>query len=111
MFTASANVARICMNSHCSYEWCVTLTFKYVGGVDYESGPYNVTFPAGATRVSFNISIYDDDLPEGNENFSLTINADSLPDGIINGSPSTVMMIIRNDDSKCANCITIYVAT
>ena len=71
------------------------------------SGPYNVTFPAGVTRVSFNISICDDDLLEDNENFSLTINADSLPDGIIIGSPSTVMMIIRNDDSKCANFITI----
>ena len=72
------------------------------GGVDYYSGPYNVTFPAGVTSVSFNISIYDDDVLEDNENFSLAINIDSLPYGVIIGSPSTVLMIIRNDDSKFA---------
>ena len=52
--------------------------------------------------MSFNIMIYDDDVLEDNENFTLTINADSLPDGITIDDPSTVIMIIRNDDSKCA---------
>ena len=51
--------------------------------------------------MSFNISIFDDDVLEDNENFTLTINTESLPDGIIIDNPSTVVMIIRNDDSKC----------
>ena len=50
--------------------------------------------------MSFNISIHDDNMYEDDENFTLTINNDSLPDGIITGSPSTVIMIIRDDDSK-----------
>ena len=75
-------------------------TFVYVGGIDYNSGPYNITFPAGVTVVSFNISIHDDDVLEDRENFTLTINSDSLPDGITTDSPSKVTVIIRNDDSK-----------
>ena len=77
------------------------VTFYLIGYVDYESGPYKITFPAGLTRMSFNISIFDDDVLEDNENFTLTINTESLPDGIIIDSPSRVVMIIRNDDSKC----------
>ena len=72
-----------------------------IGGDDYPSGPYEVTFPAGVTSMSFNISVNDDDIYEDDENFILTINIDSLPDGIITGSPSAVIMIIRDDDSKC----------
>ena len=48
--------------------------------MDYDSGPYTVTFPAGAVWVTFNISVMitDDDLLEGNENFMLIINSSSL---------------------------------
>ena len=65
--------------------------------MDYDFGPYNVTFPAGVTTVSFNISIIDDYILEDNENFTLIINTDSLPDGVITGNPSRVTMIIIND--------------
>ena len=44
------------------------------GGVDYDSGPYTVTFPAGQTRVSLNIPINDDGIVEDNEKFTLFIN-------------------------------------
>ena len=75
-------------------------SYYLIGGDDYHSGPYNITFPAGVTTVSFNISIHDDDMYEDDENFTLTINNNSLPDGIITGSPSTIIMIIKDDDSK-----------
>lgn len=77
----------------------------YLIDADY-SGLYNVTFPAGVTSVPFNISIYD---IEDNENFTLIINTDSLPGGIIAGSPNKVTVIMRNDDSKCTQCM--YVTT
>ena len=73
-----------------------------IGGDDYHSGPYEVTFPAGVTIVSFNISIHDDDEYEDDEKFILTINSDSLPDGITTDSPSRVTTIIVNDGMcKC----------
>ena len=79
----------------------INIALYSVGGIDYHSGPYNVTFPAGVTSVLFNIPIFDDDTPEENENFSIAVNTDSLPDGVTTGSPSRVIMMIRNDDSKC----------
>ena len=58
--------------------------------------------------MPFNISIYDDnDIYEDDENFTLTINTDSLPDGIIAGSPNKVIVIMRNNDSKCIQYVHI----
>ena len=48
------------------------------GGDDYHSGPYNVTFPAGVTSVSFNVMINNDNILEGNETFVLVIANSSL---------------------------------
>ena len=49
--------------------------------MDYDSGPYTVTFPAGVTTATFNVPINDDDILEGDKNFILTIDETSLPTG------------------------------
>ena len=66
------------------------------GGVDYNSGPYNVTFPAGVTSVSFIITINNDNILEDDEEFNLTI----FPNNIITDSISRATVIIVNDDGK-----------
>ena len=70
--------------------------------MDYGSGPYTVTFPAGMTMVSFNIPINDDDILEGSESFMLTIDPNSLPSGgtITVGSPDQATVTIVDDDRK-----------
>ena len=68
--------------------------------MDYDSGPYTVTFPAGQTTATFNISINDDTILEGNENFMLTINETSLPTGVTRGTPSEATVTIVEDDGK-----------
>ena len=69
--------------------------------MDYDSGPYTVTFPAGKTTVIFNIPINDDNILEGNENFNLTINTSSLSDGVTRGDLDQVTVtIVDNDDRK-----------
>ena len=70
-------------------------------GSDYVPGPYNVTIPAGHTSVSFDVPIIDDNILEDNENFSLVIIPESLPNLLSHGNPSMATMIIVNDDSKC----------
>ena len=66
--------------------------------MDYGSGPYAVTFPARVTSVLFKVSLTDDDILEEHENFILTINQSSLPNGITIGDPSlTVVTIVDND--------------
>ena len=43
---------------------------QYVGDTDYKSGPYAVHFNAGDTQVSFNVSVNDDKILEGNETYN-----------------------------------------
>ena len=68
--------------------------------MDYGSGPYTVTFPAGTTRVPFNVSINNDDILEDNEDFMLTINPSSVPTGVTVGSPDQATVTIVDDDRK-----------
>ena len=69
-------------------------------GVDYDSGPYTVTFPAGVTRVSFDTVIADDIVLENEEKFYLVINSSSLPTGISDSHPSLVTVTIVDDDGN-----------
>lgn len=66
--------------------------------MDYESGPYTVIFPAGMTRVPFDVPIIDDDILENDEDFDVIINTGSLPDNVRRGSTSRATVTIVNDD-------------
>ena len=73
----------------------------YVGqSIDYDSGPYTVQFNAGDTRVSFNVSVNDDNVLEGNETFNLKINASSLPNGVTVDDPGQTTVTIVDNDGK-----------
>ena len=65
--------------------------------MDYTSGPYSVTFPAGMTRASFSIPINNDYVLEDDENFMLTIYPSSLPTGItLSDSGQATVTIVDN---------------
>ena len=68
--------------------------------MDYESGPYNITFPAGTTSVPFNILITDDDILEDDENFILTVDLSSLPSNITASDPYQATVTIVDKDGK-----------
>ena len=68
--------------------------------MDYISGPYTVTIPAGETNATFDVPITDDAILEGNENFMLTINETSLPDYITRGTPPEATVTIVDNDCK-----------
>ena len=55
------------------------------GGVDYNSGPYTVTFPIGITSVPFNITITNDIFYENMESFQVAIDPFLLPTWITVG--------------------------
>lgn len=69
-------------------------------GIDYDSGPYNITFLAGMDNVSFDVQINDDNVSEGNESFMLNIVNASLPSHIAAGTPGNATANIIDDDSK-----------
>ena len=68
--------------------------------MDYGSGPYTVTFPAGVISVPFDIPINDDMISEANEDFTLTIDPSSLPTGGTVGSPGSAVVTIIDNDRK-----------
>ena len=70
------------------------------GGVDYDSGPYTVTFTAGVTRVPFDVSIDNDNELENPEQFRLDIVAGSLPTNVNVGTPNSATVTINDDESK-----------
>ena len=82
----------------------VIIYFKFTGGVDYNSGPYTVTFPAGVTTASFNISITDDNISEDNEDIQIAINDSSLPSRVSVSNPGQSTITIVNNHSKSYFC-------
>ena len=74
---------------------------EYVGGgVDYNSGPYTVQFDAGVTRVSFNISVNDDDIFEDSETFNISIDSSSLHKRVTVGDNGHSVVTILDNDGK-----------
>ena len=67
-------------------------------GEDYALGPYSVTFPAGITITSLSISILDDNIFEGNENFIVMFNSSLLPSGVVLDDVNNQSTIIILDD-------------
>ena len=74
---------------------------QYIGGIDYNSGPYSCQFNAGDVRTSFNISIINDSMPEINEMFNLTIDVSSLHSNVTVGDRHQSTVTIVDDDGKC----------
>ena len=68
------------------------------GGINYDSGPYTVTFPAGITYASFNVSIANDGILEYDKEFKLIIDSSSLPIDVTVSNPSEAVVTIV--DSK-----------
>ena len=69
-------------------------------GIDYNAGPYSVTFQARKTRASFNVTITDDTLVEGKENFTLSVDQSSLPDSVFISDHNEATVTILDNDCK-----------
>ena len=63
-------------------------------GNDYGSGPYTVMFTPGMTTAYFVVSITNDNLIEGNETFTLTLDPLLLPSDVIVGDPAEAIVTI-----------------
>jgi len=66
----------------------------FTGSFDYDSGPYTVTFPTGVISAQFDVPIFDDDILEDDESFTLTISAELLANHITCGTTGETTVII-----------------
>ena len=76
----------------------VNTSSNVTGGVDYDSGTYTITFPAGLTCVPFDVVINDDNILEDNEGFTLSIIRSALPIGVTRSKPFVRVTIV---DDEC----------
>ena len=67
---------------------------------DCDRGPFDVTFPANQTNVSFDISLNDDNEVEKDEKFILEIHNPKLPDGVKLQDPISCEVTIIDTTSK-----------
>lgn len=90
------------------YIWTVIVSYLYltyynfihciIGGVDYKSGPYNVTFLPGITNVTLDIPIIFDEVEEDDENFTLSISSNLPP--LITKDILEAVVTVHNINSK-----------
>ena len=66
-----------------------------IGGTDHNFEQTSVTFLPGETKVQFNVIIFDDDVPEGNEYLMLRIYDLS---NVLFGFPYYCVISIVDDD-------------
>ena len=76
------------------------IQWYFTGGIDYQPGPYEVLFDAGATNASFSIIIVNDNVSERNESFTLSIDHSSLPTYVSVADRGQPKVIILDDDCK-----------
>ena len=78
----------------------IAMHFCPPGGLDFQSGGYQVTFLAGQTTASVSIPVTDDTLPELTEIFSavLTILATAASQDITRGAADTATIDITSVD-------------
>ena len=79
---------------------CVNYPLYYFIGEDYKSTSYAVVILAGVTSVSFDISITNDTIFEGNESFNLSINPDFLLNNVSIGDYGEATVEIIDDDGN-----------
>ena len=79
----------------------MTSAYDFTDPLDYLfNRRFFITIPAGETRVPFNVTLLDDDMSEGNENFELVIVIPgSAVAGIARGRLHRAMITIVDDDN------------
>jgi len=69
--------------------------------VDYDSTPITVTFTAGTTSTTVNVSVTNDSIAEKSETFDLNLNIpSSLSDQVIPGTIIKAVGNITDDTGK-----------
>ena len=66
---------------------------------NFQSGPFEVIFPNGTTRITFPVNITDDDVYEEYESFNLVID-NNLPNRVNLGYPNRAAIVIADDEKR-----------
>ena len=64
--------------------------------MDYQRRPFSLTFSASVNSIPVVVGLIDDNIFEGNENFTLTIDSSKLPGNFMVAQPSEVVVVISD---------------
>ena len=70
------------------------------GNKDYAHGPYTAVFSAGTNHTKISIPINNDNVFEGNENFTVSINSSLITSSKIFGGIIQATVTILDNDRK-----------
>ena len=73
--------------------------FLLGGGVDFNSATQTTTITAGASSSTINITVINDNIVEGDEMFTVTLNVPTSP-GVTAGSITMATATITDSTSK-----------
>ena len=98
------------------YMMCsVAILYNVIGGIDYgsvQSTTYMVSFPAGVTCGSFNVSINDDTQLENDERFEIRIIDYLLPYGVeTTDNISSTTVVIEDNECKWPYVVVTHAIT
>ena len=79
------------------------------GNVDYQRRPFSLIFSGIVNSIPIIVRLIDDNIFEGNENFTLTIDSSKVPGNIMVAQPSEVVIVIS--DNNDGRYIPMYVFT
>ena len=68
------------------------------GNMDYQRRLFALTFTASVNAIPVTVVLIDDDIFEGNETFTLTIDPSSLPNDVMIAQPKEVVVLISDDN-------------
>ena len=73
-----------------------------IEGIDFNSTPLTATIPAEATTTTVRVPVRSDNIVEGDEMFSMSLNVpSSLGPGIVAGFVASATGIIVDSTGKC----------
>ena len=82
-----------------------TFPITFIGGDDYRNGSIPVTFELLVETATVTVTIFDDEVAECPEEFSLglEISEAAANMGVIKGSPDSATVSITDNDGECCS--------
>ena len=97
---STGNIVYKFCNGINSFSKQLYICIRAVANFDYDSGVHIIPIPIGETIITYNFTIFDDDLFEFDETFKLDIIESSLHKKVNRKEPYTATITIINNDER-----------
>jgi len=82
------------------HKYVILVHYYFTVESDFDSTPLTATIPAGTITTTVRVPVMSDNIVEGDEMFSITLNQAMLPYGIRTGTNSNAIVVVKDSSSK-----------